>query len=67
MANGRIPSAVSKYLGDKITSSTAVVIGDISTKVTRRIPCAIKVIAKDDKVSGECIYGDLKTLKTRVD
>ena len=48
----KLPSAVSKYLGEKMSSPTVVVKGEVSNKVTRKIPCVLKVVSPRDKAVG---------------
>ena len=66
MDHGRLPPAISKYLGDKLNSSTVVIQGEISNKVTKKIPYILKVIAPGEKAVGECIQSNMKNLKLRV-
>lgn len=41
--------------------------GEISNKVTKKIPYVLKILTANDKPTGECIFADIATLKVRVD
>ena len=61
----RLPATVCKYLGEKIGSITAVVYGDISPKLTKRIVSVIRVVGLEETGDGECIKADIGTLRLR--
>mgnify|MGYP003419192156 CR=1 FL=1 len=66
MDNGRLPASISKYLGDKLNSQTVIIQGEVSNKVTKKIPYVLKVIGAGEKAVGESIVSDLTDLKTRI-